>query len=63
MKPAEAEAVPQLSIDPFDKAFLANPYAYHDIIREAGPVVWLESVNAFAMARYEEVRDLSLIHI
>ena len=57
MKPVEAEAVPNLSIDPFDKAFLADPYAYHDMIREAGPIVWLDSVGAFAMARYEEVKN------
>ena len=57
MKPAEAEAVPNLAIDPFDKVFLSDPYAYHDMIREAGPVVWLDSVGAFAMARYEEVKD------
>lgn len=57
MKPAEAEAVPNLAIDPFDKVFLGDPYAYHDMIREAGPVVWLDSVGAFAMARYEEVKD------
>ncbi|HCC26818.1 MAG TPA: cytochrome P450 [Erythrobacter sp.] len=57
MKPAEAEAVPNLAIDPFDKVFLGDPYAYHDMIREAGPVVWLDSVGAFAMARYKEVKD------
>ncbi|HBQ54128.1 MAG TPA: cytochrome P450 [Erythrobacter sp.] len=57
MKPGEAEAVPNLAIDPFDKVFLGDPYAYHDMIREAGPVVWLDSVGAFAMARYEEVKD------
>ena len=57
MKPAEAEAVPNLAIDPFDKVFLGDPYAYHDMIREAGPVVWLDSVAAFAMARYEGVKD------
>ncbi|MCD1590135.1 cytochrome P450 [Qipengyuania citrea] len=57
MKPGEAEVVPNLAIDPFDKVFLSDPYAYHDMIREAGPVVWLDSVGAFAMARYEEVKD------
>ncbi|HBC17138.1 MAG TPA: cytochrome P450 [Erythrobacter sp.] len=57
MKPGEAEVVPNLAIDPFDKVFLGDPYAYHDMIREAGPVVWLDSVGAFAMARYEEVKD------
>ena len=57
MKPGEAEVVPNLAIDPFDKVFLSDPYAYHDMIREAGPVVWLDSVGAFAMARYEEGKD------
>lgn len=56
MRPTEANAVPHLSLDPFDEGFLADPYAYHDAIREAGPVVWMDSVNAFAMARYAEVK-------
>jgi 4-methoxybenzoate monooxygenase (O-demethylating) len=47
--------IPCLSIDPFDEAFLANPYAHHDALRDAGPVVWLEPVQCYAMARYGEV--------
>lgn len=47
---------PSLAIDPFDKAFLADPYAHHDAIRGAGPVVWLESIGAFGMARFAEVQ-------
>jgi len=46
---------PVLSVDPFDEAFLADPYAHHDVLRDAGPVVWLESIGAYGMARYEEV--------
>lgn len=45
-----------LAIDPFDEAFLANPYAYHDLLRDAGPVVWLEALGCYAMARFEEVQ-------
>ena len=29
-------AAPRLSVDPFDDAFLTNPYPFHDEIREAG---------------------------
>ena len=45
-----------LSIDPFDDAFLANPYAQHGALRDAGPVVWLEPLKCFAMARHLEVQ-------
>jgi cytochrome P450 len=47
--------IPRLDIDPFDEAFLADPYAHHDALRDAGPVVWLEPVQCYAMARYAEV--------
>lgn len=49
--------IPALEIDPFDEAFLADPYAHHDALRDAGPFVWLESVQCYASARYVEVRD------
>lgn len=47
--------VPVLSIDPFDEAFLADPYAHHPTLREAGPVVWLEPLGVYAAARHAEV--------
>ena len=47
---------PRLSIDPFDEAFLADPYAQHQALREAGPVVWLEPIQAYGMARFSEVQ-------
>ena len=50
------EGVPRLAIDPFDEAFLADPYAYHEALREAGPVVWLEPLGVYATARYAEVK-------
>jgi hypothetical protein len=44
--------VPSLAIDPFDEGFLADPYAHHDALRDAGPVVWLAPIiQAFGMAR------------
>jgi hypothetical protein len=45
------------SVDPFSHAFLENPYPHHEVIREAGPVVWLEHYGIWAMARHQEVRD------
>lgn len=47
---------PALDIDPFCDAFLADPYSDHDVMREAGPVVWLERYEIYAAARYEEVQ-------
>ncbi len=48
-------SIPHLKLDPFDEAFLADPYAHHDALRDTGPVVWLEPVGCYAMARYAEV--------
>lgn len=47
--------VPRVAIDPFDDAFLSDPYAHHEVLREAGPVVWLDSLGIYASARYAEV--------
>ncbi|MXO71805.1 cytochrome P450 [Alteraurantiacibacter buctensis] len=49
-------SVPSLQINPFGPEFLADPYAHHDLLRDAGPVVWLESVQAYGMARFAEVQ-------
>lgn len=47
--------VPRLAIDPFDEAFLADPYAHHEALREAGPIVWLDPLGVYATARHTEV--------
>ena len=44
-----------LDVDPFDDAFLTDPYPFHERIREAGPVVWLETYGIYASARHAEV--------
>lgn len=41
--------------DPFDLEILANPYAFHEELREAGPIVWLEHYGLWGMGRFEEV--------
>ncbi len=47
---------PALDIDPFDEAFLADPYAYHDVLRDGGPVIWLAAIGAYGMARHVQVQ-------
>jgi cytochrome P450 len=50
-----ALATPALDIEPFDAAFLSDPYSHHAALREAGAVVWLKSLGVFGMARHAEV--------
>ena len=49
-------------MDPFSAAFLEDPYPYHHVLRDAGPVVWLPAIGAFAMARYAEVKSALADH-
>ncbi|MEZ5742838.1 MAG: cytochrome P450 [Sphingomonadaceae bacterium] len=49
-------SLPALAIDPFDEAFLSDPFAQHDALRDPAPVVWLEKYDCFAMARFGEVQ-------
>src|SRR5215813_13331814 len=44
------------TIDPFSRESLTNPYPFHEHLREAGPVVWLDQYSIWATARYEEAR-------
>ncbi|MDB5899094.1 MAG: cytochrome [Ramlibacter sp.] len=48
--------VPAVDIDPFSDAFLTDPYADHERMREAGPVIWLTKYGIYATARHAEVR-------
>ncbi len=50
-------AVPQVDLDPFCEAFLSQPYAFHQELRDAGPIIILSKYDIFAMARYKEVSD------
>jgi hypothetical protein len=56
--PASADhtaVVPHLDVDPFSMEFFADPYPTHEALREAGPVVYLDKWNVYAVARYAEV--------
>jgi len=46
------KTVPRLSIDPFSDGFLAEPYAHHALLRDAGPVFWLECYGIYGATRH-----------
>ena len=50
-----SERVPVISADPFSLENLAEPHALHEQVREAGPVVYLDSYGIWGMGRYEQV--------
>ena len=41
-----------VDIDPFSDEFLSDPYPFHERLREAAPVVWLERYRLYASARH-----------
>ena len=47
--------VPHLGIDPFATGFFEDPYPAQEALREAGPVVFLDTWNVYGVARYDEV--------
>jgi cytochrome P450 len=55
--PAMAETdAPSSYIDPFSESFFADPYPFHEQLREAGPVVRLEKYGIYGMARHAQVQ-------
>ena len=52
---ARLEEVPIIHADPFTVENLTEPHALHEQLREAGPVVYLDHYDIWAMARYEQV--------
>lgn len=47
---------PEIDLDPFDEAFLADPWPHHARLRDAGTVVRLSRYGIWAMARHEPVQ-------
>lgn len=42
-------------LDPYSVEFLRDPLPFHERLRDAGPVVWLERYGIWALARHKEV--------
>jgi cytochrome P450 len=53
-----SNALPRLDQDYFDPKILVNPVPFHEVLREAGPLFWIEKYNCYGTARYEEVRHV-----
>jgi cytochrome P450 len=50
-----SNTVAALPDDPFCDAVLAQPYPFHERLRDAGPVAWLSAHGVWASARHAEV--------
>src|SRR5437879_5279262 len=53
--PSGAPPTPRVDVDPFSNEFFENPYPAQDILRAAGPLVWLDKWGVYGVARYAEV--------
>jgi cytochrome P450 len=49
---------PILDIDPFNDAYIVDPYPSHQVMRDAGPVIWLGKYDVFGVVRYEQVQTV-----
>src|SRR6266536_5683379 len=47
--------VPHLDVDPFSMDYFEDPYPTHELLRETGPVVYLDKWKLYGVARYAEV--------
>ena len=50
--------VPSLDVDPFSTEFFDDMHTVHEVLREAGPVVWLAKWGVYGVARYAEVHGV-----
>ena len=56
---SEVASAPVVSeIDPFSHEYILNPYPFHQRMRDAGPIIWLEKWGVFAVTRYQQVHSV-----
>ncbi len=53
----KAASIPTFDGDFWSDEVILNPYPYYQKLRDAGPAVWLSRHNAWALTRFETVRD------
>jgi cytochrome P450 len=51
-----SSTIPTTDVDPFSLEVLEDPLPFQAALRDAGPVVYLERHDVYAMGRYEHVR-------
>jgi hypothetical protein len=54
------ERAPDLDIDHYDDAFIADPYPGYEAMRSVGPVFYMPKYACWGIARYKEVRPALL---
>jgi cytochrome P450 len=54
----ETQEAPVADVDPFCREFFEDPFAAHEELREAGPVVRLSRYGVWAVARYAQVHSV-----
>jgi len=52
---AAAAPVPHLDVDPFSIEFFDDPYPTHALLRDTGPLVYLDKWSVYGVARHAEV--------
>lgn len=55
---AVATQIPQIDVDPFSDAMIDEPYEMHEILREAGPVVFIPKYDLHVVARHAQVQSV-----
>src|SRR5712671_2330653 len=55
MTSAATTDIPHLGVDPFAMEFFADPFPTHALLRDTGPVVYLDKWSVYGVARYAEV--------
>ncbi|MDM0015191.1 cytochrome P450 [Variovorax sp. J22P168] len=55
---AIATQIPRIDVDPFSDAMIDEPYEMHDILREAGPVVFIPKYDLHVVARHAQVQSV-----
>ena len=55
---AVATQIPRIDVDPFSDDMLDEPYAMHEIVREAGPVVFIPKYDLHVVARHAQVQSV-----
>src|SRR4051794_8191780 len=62
VQPGILSTVPVLDVDPFSRQSLADPQPLDALIRESGPLVWLEQYGIWATGRYDVVERIFRDH-
>ena len=59
---SELAEAPVLDIDPYSLPVLADPYPFHERLRQAGPVVRIKAHGVYAVGRFDEAKTVLADH-